>query len=76
MQDPNYTREAMKTVIQAIMELEASPKVVAERYERESGSGDSPQRLSDPQVDTSVGTIEAAIPKLRKGSYFRPSSNP
>lgn len=69
-QDPNFMREAMKAVVQAIMEIEASMKTGAERYERTPDRETHRNGYRVREWDTPVGTIELAIPKLRKGSYF------
>lgn len=71
--DPNLIREAMKAVVQAIMELEATVRAGAERYER------NPERITHHngyrvrKWDTPVGSIKVAIPRLRCGPGSPPS---
>lgn len=66
----DFLRDAVRVMIQELMEAEVSTQIGAERYER------SPERTTQrngtrPRTwDTRVGTIELAIPKLRTGSYF------
>lgn len=69
-QDPNFIREAMKLVVQAVMEIEASMKAGAERYERTEERQTYRNGYRIRQWDTPAGTLEVEIPKLRKGSYF------
>lgn len=69
-QDPNFLREAMKAVIQAVMEMEVSMKTGAERYERSPERETHRNGYRSRDWDTPVGTIQLQIPKLRKGSYF------
>lgn len=69
-QDPNFLREAMKAVIQAVMEMEVSMKTGAERYERSPERETHRNGYRSRDGDTPVGTIQLQIPKLRKGSYF------
>jgi transposase-like protein len=63
-------REAMQLVLQALIELEATEKIGAARYERSDArttqrNGSRPRLLS-----TKAGDVELAIPKLRHGSFF------
>jgi transposase-like protein len=63
-------REAMRLVLQELIELEASEAIGAARYERTEGrtthrNGSRPRLLS-----TKAGDVELHIPKLREGSFF------
>jgi transposase-like protein len=66
----DFLREAVRWLVQKLMEAEVTAQIGAERYER------SPERTTQRngtrtrQWDTRVGTLELAIPKLRTGSYF------
>src|SRR5947209_17255112 len=66
----DFLRDAVRWMVQELMEAEVSTQIGAERYER------SPERTTQRNGtrtrawDTRVGTIELAIPKLRTGSYF------
>jgi putative transposase len=63
-------RESVALVVREVMELEASERAGAERYERsvERQTYRNGYRLRE--WDTRVGTIELLIPKLRQGSYL------
>jgi putative transposase len=66
----DVVREAVRTVVAELMELEIAELTGAARYER------SPERASHRNGyrqrgwDTRVGSLELAIPRLRSGSYF------
>jgi transposase-like protein len=69
-QHADVLREAVRTVVAELMELEVAGLTGAGRYER------SPERASHRNGyrqrgwDTRVGSLELAIPRLRTGSYF------
>jgi len=66
----DVVREAVRTVVAELMEMEIAELTGAARYER------SPERASQRNGyrqrgwDTRVGSLELAIPRLRTGSYF------
>ena len=68
--DVDFLQEALRVLMNAIMDAEVTARIGAERGER------SPDRLTyrngyrSRQWDTRVGTMELRIPKLREGSYF------
>lgn len=68
--DVDFLRSAVKTMAEALMELEVAAKLGADPHER------TPERLGyrnghrSRDWDTRAGTIELDIPKLRRGSYF------
>ena len=68
--DIDFLREGVRVIAQALMELEVSRGIGAERYER------TPERLAyrngyrARQWDTRVGSVALQIPKLTQGSYF------
>ena len=68
--DVDFLREALRVLMDAIMDAEVSTRIGAEHGER------SPDRLTHRNGyrsrawDTRVGTMELRIPKLREGSYF------
>jgi putative transposase len=68
--DLDFLREGVRTLAQALMEVEVSTQIGAEHGQR------SPQRVTQRNGyrprdwDTRVGTVELAVPKLRQGSYF------
>ncbi|MYA62613.1 MAG: IS256 family transposase, partial [Dehalococcoidia bacterium] len=68
--DVDFLREALRVLMDAIMDAEVSGRIGAEHGER------NPDRLTHRNGyrsrtwDTRVGTMELRIPKLREGSYF------
>ena len=68
--DVDFLREALRVLMDAIMDAEVSTRIGVEHGER------SPDRLTHRNGyrsrawDTRVGTMELRIPKLREGSYF------
>src|SRR5215210_2782919 len=69
--DPDFLREGVRVLAQAVMEAEVSELTGLPKGER-----DPERRLTsrngyrDRRWDTRVGTIGLAIPKVRDGSYF------
>lgn len=68
--DVDFLREALASLLQALMEAEVTTQAGALYGER------SPARLAqrngyrERRWDTRVGSLELAIPKLRSGSYY------
>ena len=68
--DVDFLREALRVLVEGIMDAEVSAQIGAEHGER------SPDRLThrngyrSRDWDTRVGTMELRIPKVREGSYF------
>ena len=68
--DVDFLREALRVLVEGIMDAEVSARTGAEHGER------SPERVTQRNGyrarawDTRVGTMELHIPKLREGSYF------
>lgn len=68
--DVDFLRHAVKTMAEALMELEVAAKLGADPHER------TPERTGyrnghrSRTWDTRAGTIALDIPKLRRGSYF------
>jgi putative transposase len=68
-------RDAVRLVLQELVELEATERIGAARYERTESrvtdrNGGRPRVLS-----TQAGDAQLRIPKLRKGRSFRRSSS-
>lgn len=69
--DPDFLREGVRVLAQAVMEAE-----VTELTGLPHGERDPERRLTrrngyrDPRWDTRVGTVDLAIPRVRDGSYF------
>ena len=68
--DVDFLREALRVLVEGIMDAEVSSRIGAEYGER------CPERVTrrngyrSRAWDTRVGTMELHIPKLREGSYF------
>ena len=68
--DVDFLREALRVLVEEIMEADVSPRTGAGYGER------NPERVTQRNGyrsrawDTRVGTMELQIPKLREGSYF------
>ena len=68
--DVDFLREALRVLVEGIMDAEVSARTGAEYGER------SPERVNQRNGyrsrawDTRVGTMELHIPKFREGSYF------
>ena len=68
--DVDFLREALRVLVDGIMDAEVPSQIGAEHGER------SPERVTyhngyrNRTWDTRVGTMELHIPKLREGSYF------
>ncbi len=68
--DVDFLREALRVLVEGIMDAEVSSRIGAEYGER------SPERVTQRNGyrsrawDTRVGTMELHITKLREGSYF------
>lgn len=68
--DVDFLRESVRVLAQCVMDLEATMRAGAERYERTEGRQTSRNGSRPSQWKTRVGKIELRIPKLRKGSYY------
>ncbi|MQB01748.1 MAG: IS256 family transposase [Actinobacteria bacterium] len=69
--DVDFLREGVRVLAQALMEVEVTNQIGAAHGER-NPDGRAAQRngYRDRDWDTRAGTVELAIPRLRKGSYF------
>jgi putative transposase len=69
--DVDFLREGVRTLAQALMEVEVAAQVGAEHGERAPERRTSQRNGYRPRPwDTRVGTVELEIPKLRHGSFF------
>jgi transposase-like protein len=69
-QDVNFLREGVRVLGQALMELEVSQQVGAERYERTLERTNQRNGYRDRSWDTRVGTIQLKVPKMGEGSFY------
>src|SRR4051812_21709191 len=66
----DLVRDAVRLVMQELIETEATERIGAARYER-TDTRITDRNGSRPRlVSTQAGDIELRIPKLRKGSFF------
>lgn len=70
VRDADFLREAVEVLCQALIELEVSRKVGAERYERTNQRRTYRNGYRAREWETRVGPVHLRIPKLREGSYF------
>ena len=68
--DAEFLREGVRTLAQALMELELTQHLGAERYERALTRTGQRNGYREREWDTRVGTIELQVPRVRDGSFF------
>ena len=68
--DLDFMREAMQLVLQALIDLEATEKIGAGRYERNDNRTTHRNGSRSRLLSTKAGDVALAIPKLRHGSFF------
>lgn len=66
----DFLRQALMTLVDQIMAVEVERLVGAGKHERTEERINQRNGTRQRRWDTRVGTVELAIPKLRKGSYF------
>ena len=69
-EDTDFLREGVRVLSQAVMELEVSQHVGAERYERTPDRKGQRNGYRERTWDTRTGTIELIVPRVRDGTYF------
>ncbi|HEX2185702.1 MAG TPA: IS256 family transposase [Chloroflexota bacterium] len=68
--DAEFLREGVRALAQALMELELTQHLGAERYERALTRTGQRNGYREREWDTRVGTIELQVPRVRDGSFF------
>ena len=68
--DTDFLRDGVRVLGQALMELEVSQYLGAERHERTPARTGQRNGYRERTWDTRVGTIELRVPRARDGSYF------
>ena len=63
-------RESVRTVLQELIETEATEFIGAARYERTESRVNERNGVRPRTLSTKAGDIDLRIPKLRKGSFF------
>jgi putative transposase len=66
----DWLREAVRRLVQELMEAEVSGQIGAGRYERTEERTTQRNGYRSRPWDTRLGSMDLAIPKLRQGSYF------
>src|SRR5215218_6122132 len=68
--DVDFLREGVRVLSQALMEVEVSQHLGAERYERTAERAGQRNGYREREWDTRVGTIDLKVPRVRDGGYF------
>lgn len=68
--NPDFLRQALVTLVDQIMAVEVEHLIGAGKHERTEDRTNHRNGSRVRRWDTRVGTIDLAIPKLRKGSYM------
>ncbi len=68
--DVDFLREGVRVLSQALMEVEVSQHLGAERHERSGERTGYRNGYRERPWDTRVGTLELRVPRVRDGSYF------
>ena len=68
--DVDFLREGMRVFAQALMEVEVTHHLGAERYERTGERTGQRNGYRERPWDTRVGSIALRVPRVRDGSYF------
>jgi putative transposase len=66
----DFLPDVVRTTLQTLMEAEVPSQIGAGRYEHSEERSTQRNGYRSRPIDTRVGTLELAIPKLRQGSYF------
>jgi len=66
----DFLREGMRVFAEAVMELEVTQHLGAERHARTAARTGQRNGYRERPWDTRVGTIDLQVPRVRDGSYF------
>ena len=66
----DLVRDAVRLVMQELIEVEATEQIGAARYERADSRVTERNGSRGRLLTTQAGDVELRIPKLRKGSFF------
>ena len=69
-QDADFLREGARVLSEALMELEVTRHLGAERHERTAERTGQRNGYREREWDTCVGTLELRVPRVRDGSSF------
>ncbi len=68
--DADFLREGVRVLSQALLELEVSQHLGAERHERTAERTGQRNGYRERSWDTRVGTLELQVPRVRDGSFY------
>lgn len=68
--DENLLRQLVETALTKLMEFEVENRVGAVRHQRSGERTVYRNGYRERTLETRLGTLELAIPKLRQGRYF------
>jgi transposase-like protein len=68
--DADFLRDGVRVLSEALMELEVTQYVGADRHERTPERTGQRNGYREREWDTRVGTIELRVPRVRDGGYF------
>src|SRR5713101_4479933 len=68
--DVDFLREGLRVLSQALMEVEVSQHLGAERHERTNDRMGYRHGYREREWDTRVGTIDLKLPRVRDGGYL------
>ena len=68
--DVDFLREGVRVFSQALMEVEVTQHVGAERHARTPERTGQRNGYRERRWDTRVGTVDLRVPRVRDGSYF------
>jgi len=68
--DADFLREGVRVLSEALMELEVSQHLGAERHERTASRTGQRNGYRERTWDTRVGSIALQVPRVRDGSYY------
>ena len=68
--DVGFLREGVRVLSQALMEIEVSQQLGAERYERTAERTGQRNGYRERDWDTRVGTVGLQVPRVRGGGYL------
>jgi transposase-like protein len=68
--DLDFLREGVRVMSQAVMELEVSQQLGAERHERTTTRTGQRNGYRERQWDTRVGSIDLQVPRVRDGGFI------
>jgi putative transposase len=67
--DTDFLRDGLRVLSEALMELEVTQYVGAERHERTPERTGQRNGYREREWDTRVGTLELRVPRVRDGGY-------